>query len=408
MIIIVSDKMYSWLKYIWEEFSRIQGLKDRFSFLTLAEYGARANWDAKLVIEYGSQQQIVGSLFVPDLLYNAFVSLSRLEEWQSETQGRLIHSYASRLPNKGKKDWSTPVVNHLFQELEDRIQQEAPQVVFGNSKKPVIEYSHDVDYISKTPQLRLKQTAFNFYKATKKFPHVSQMTRQAGKILTFLLSTPSYWCFEDWKELENKYDQRSVFYLHAHTGYRGCKSWLIDPSYDIARNQKLQDQLKNLLDEGFEVGLHGSTNSAADGNQLAVEKEALEKALDISVIKTRQHWLNYRESVTPGLHEKLFQYDSTLGWNDQMGFRAGSASRYRPYDHVNQMAFNYFETPLVLMDSTIYDYNHNRIPEAKSEAVEMLNSIKNLKNVHVSVCWHQRGLSRDYGWQESYENCLLS
>lgn len=405
MIILVSENKHPWLKYIWEEFVRIQGLKEESLFLTQAEYRARSNGDAKLVVESNDQPQIAGSLFIGDLLHRAFLSLSRFDEWLSEAQGHLIHSYASKHPNK-KRDWKEPAVNYLFQELEDKILQKAPQVVFTESQKPIIEFSHDIDYIKKTIQLRLKQTAFNLYKTVRHFPSIPRMSTQAGRMLKFLFSNPSYWCFEDWRALEKKYNHRSVFYIYARTGCRCSKSWLLDPSYDIAHNQKLQDQLKSLMADGFEVGLHGSIKSAFDANQLAAEKEAFEKALGISVTKTRQHWLNYRESITPQLHDTLFKYDSTVGWNDQMGFRAGCASRYRPYDHVNQRSFNYFETPLVLMDSTIYDYHSSRIPDAEADAALMLNKIRSLKNAHVSVCWHQRVLCGDYGWGGFYKKIV--
>lgn len=38
---------------------------------------------------------------------------------------------------------------------------------FGKLQKPIIDLSHDVDYINKTIQLRLKQTAFNIFNTIK-------------------------------------------------------------------------------------------------------------------------------------------------------------------------------------------------------------------------------------------------
>ena len=157
------------------------------------------------------------------------------------------------------------------------------------------------------------------------------------------------------------------------------KNWLIDPSYEIKSNAKLQQKLKELVDEGFEVGLHGSYGSATIESLLKEEKRRLEEILGKDVTKIRQHWLNYEEKITPYLHNQHFNYDSSLGWNDRMGFRSGCATRYRPYNHKAKKPFSFLVTPQVIMDSHLFDYGNNRVDRQLQKAFSILNELQKIK-----------------------------
>ncbi|MCK4822475.1 hypothetical protein KA005_42315 [bacterium] len=155
------------------------------------------------------------------------------------------------------------------------------------------------------------------------------------------------------------------------------------------------------------MGLHGSFYSATDEQRLSEEKATLENAVGTEVQKVRQHWLRYEEITTPQIHNKLFKYDSTLGWNDRMGFRSGIAGRSRPYDHKNKRPFDYMITPQVIMDANIYDYGVQHIERITKKAMDMLTGLRRHKNPYISISWHQRVCNSDYEWHELYEQILL-
>lgn len=341
-----------------------------------------------------------------DIFWNAFVFLSRLEEYQIALAGKKIQSYSFQHPREDKTTFDVPVVNHLFDELEKIISINFPKLSFGQEQNPIIEYSHDVDYIEKTLQLRLKQTAFNFFKTYKSALSPILLTEQAKRTVKFFFSNPSYWQFDYWENIETEAHIRSVFYVYAKTGKQNPKAWLLDPSYDIAKNRVLQSRLKSLIRKGFEVGLHGSYYSAIDGKLLSKEKTVLEKSIGAELQKTRQHWLRYDEKITPYIHNELFKYDATLGWNDCMGFRSGIAGRYRPYDHKNKRPFDYMITPQLIMDSHIYDYGADHVKCLEEKALRILEGLKQFKTPHISISWHQRVCSKDYGWHGLYEQIL--
>ncbi|HNM06303.1 MAG TPA: hypothetical protein PKK05_25515, partial [Leptospiraceae bacterium] len=169
------------------------------------------------------------------------------------------------------------------------------------------------------------------------------------------------------------------------------------------RDRTVRNALRRLISMGFKAGLHGSYRSAVSEIQLKTEKEILAETSGTEITMTRQHWLNYEENITPYIHEKLFAFDSTLGWNDRIGFRSGFASQYRPYDHRNRRPFDYFITPQIIMDSNIYDYGSGRESELENKSVQILENLESFSSSFVSISWHDRVFTEDYGWFPFYE-----
>lgn len=427
-----------WLNYILEEFKSISGAQFEISVNNLSNFNNQDTSNNALV--YASRP-VNEAPFIPqkdqivpnnnfswlndgfyilsgsdyrsnlnqainyDLFWNAFVHLSRLEEWNSENEGTYIRSYALRHPRKDKTTFDIPIVNYYFEDLKQFISRTFPQLRFEKPKTPSIEWSHDLDYIQKTIQLRLKQTAFNGFNTLKSLL-TKNFSSNLNRTISFLFSNPSYWCFDYWTELEKQHNVRSVFYIYAKHNEqrkdgRRVKSWLIDPSYDIKTNRVLQDKLKLLNEEGFTIGLHGSYNSATDSELLELEKCTLENSLDIKITKTRQHWLNYTEQHTPTAHNLLFKEDSTVGWNDRPGFRAGCASVYHPFDHKKQKPFTFEVVPQIIMDSHVFDYGFSR-----SKTQSILNKFLELHNAKASISWHPRTCNSDYNWGKTYEELM--
>ena len=426
----------SWLSYILEEFKRICGAQFEIQITKGPEIKKQINtiyytqnpksgltqlqrkdhiapnnnfeWLRKdFYVLKGSTNDNHKNLLSYDVLWNSFIHISRIEEWYAEKKGNLVHSYSLKHPRKDKETFDIPIVNYYFEDLKKAISNNFPEMHFTSPKMAEIEWSHDLDYITKTFQLRLKQTAFNGFNTIKSIGSGS-FGRTGLKTINFLFSNPSYWCFDFWINLEKKYKVNSVFYIYAKhqiqkQGGQRLKSWIINPSYDVTNNIDLQNKLKSMKDNGFKIGLHGSYNSATDIKLLEIEKDTLERALGIEATKTRQHWLNYNEKQTPKLHEKLFKEDSSISWNDRPGFRAGICSPFFPYNHAEKKSFKFIIIPQILMDSHIFDYNYNT-----EKALNLVQLALNVPSSKFSVSWHPRTCTNDYKWHLVYEKILKS
>ncbi|RJP74824.1 MAG: hypothetical protein C4522_22185 [Desulfobacteraceae bacterium] len=434
---IVSTDIEPWMIYILGQFASANRLETEYFLCTYRDCIVDQAEDDHL-IEYSEKKQYKSSLFIPrkerfrsndfywlnkdlpvfsdtittvdgniecDLLYNAFVHLSRLEEWMSGQRGKSIRSYAIRHPRKNRRLWKIPLVNLLFNELEQKIRKSHPDVEFGKREKPVIEFSHDVDYLWKSKQLIFKQSVLNVLKIFKLLSgsHPEKTSQEFQKAIRFITQKSTYWCFDEWAALETPFALSVVYYIYAKVRQKRKQTlmqWLIDPQYNIKTHVRLQQQCAELISSGGGIGLHGSVLSATDEALFAQEKQLLENSLDRVITKTRQHWLCYCESKTPYIHDSSQIWeDSTLGFNDISGFRSGIASRYNPYDHLAQKPFSFTEIPFVIMDSHLYD---SHTGSAGLNFEWFLQSMRNIKLFEISVGWHQRVIHPDYGWEASY------
>ncbi|APG26649.1 hypothetical protein A7E78_01495 [Syntrophotalea acetylenivorans] len=136
------------------------------------------------------------------------------------------------------------------------------------------------------------------------------------------------------------------------------------------------------------------------------EKTALEESLGVPVCTCRQHWLRFSWEKTWRAQEKAeIRLDTTLGFNDRPGFRIGAALPFFPWDHQRKTPLKIQAVPMVLMDSHLYDYGDMSSEERQRQITTWLDEIKSVHGT-ATIIWHQRVMSRDYGWGPGYEQLL--
>ncbi len=112
--------------------------------------------------------------------------------------------------------------------------------------------------------------------------------------------------------------------------------------------------MRTLRAEGFDVGLHGSYESARTAGVLARERATLEAATQAPVETTRQHFLHWDIRWTPQLQEQAgLRADSSLGFNRTVGFRAGTSLPFRQFDVAAARALDVIEVPLAVQDAAL-------------------------------------------------------
>ena len=96
--------------------------------------------------------------------------------------------------------------------------------------------------------------------------------------------------------------------------------------YDLARSI---DDLRKLSEQGCEVGLHG-IDAWRDLTEGPKEANRICEMTGQSKIGVRMHWLYFDEESPKILDRAGFSYDSTFGYNDALGFRAGTTNVFSP------------------------------------------------------------------------------
>jgi peptidoglycan/xylan/chitin deacetylase (PgdA/CDA1 family) len=164
-----------------------------------------------------------------------------------------------------------------------------------------------------------------------------------------LRGTDPNWSFDRVLQVEGERNARSTFFVLAGHSHRADGA--SPETYERLRPRLVE----TITDGGGEIGLHGSYLAAEDEQALAHEKAVLER-LAGPVTGQRYHYLRVQPDANLATLEQLgFGYDSTVGFADAPGFRAGIAHPYRPWDMHRDRPLDLVEIPLALMDTSFED-----------------------------------------------------
>ena len=136
-----------------------------------------------------------------------------------------------------------------------------------------------------------------------------------------------------YREIEG--DAPSTFFLIPQRNNPGRRADGPAPKRRAAHYgiDELGDDIKALFSEGCEVGLHG-IDAWRDPVSGRAELEAIRNLRGASEIGVRMHWL-YFEDDSPAFLEKAgFSYDSTVGYNETIGFRAGTMQAFNRWTSI--------------------------------------------------------------------------
>lgn len=170
-------------------------------------------------------------------------------------------------------------------------------------------------------------------------------------------------------------------------------------------NEQLQ-QLVRRLSEDFELGIHPSYRSTKNKRELRREIKTLEAITQRKVRSSRQHFLRlklpatYRRLIKAGIHD-----DYTLGYANQVGFRAGTSSAFWFYDLKKDAPTRLRIHPFQFMDVAFKNHLKCSPDEAKEIIGEMMLEIRNYGGTFISL-WHNESLSDQgewAGWRTVFE-----
>ncbi len=187
------------------------------------------------------------------------------------------------------------------------------------------------------------------------------------------------WNFQETMAVEEKYGASSTFFFMAT--HR-------DPHNKVYDIDDLESEMGNRLDKGWEIGLHGGYYSYDNPGSIKDEKRSLERVLGKKVAGYRNHFLRFKVPDTWRLLEMVgFEYDSTLGYADHIGFRNGMCHPFRPYDLQTNRWLGITEIPLAVMADTLFSYmmlDHGRAWDALKRIID---TVENNRGV-MTILWH--------------------
>ena len=182
--------------------------------------------------------------------------------------------------------------------------------------------------------------------------------------------------FSEYMKIEEKFDVKSTFFFRT--------------MYEDGNYMDYDRDIKNLIDGGWEIGLHTDPSSVVDINKIKQEKNNLEKLTNSKISGNRVHYLSNDDQLQKKLSELNFIYDSS-----NRKTKDSILSEDMGYDIID----NIIEFPVTLMDA--YLFTHMGISEDKIIPIieKTLNSSRQLDldfNV-MTILWHDNVLKMNGG-----------
>lgn len=165
--------------------------------------------------------------------------------------------------------------------------------------------------------------------------------------------------------------------------------------------KELADTIRRLRTAGCEVGLHG-IDAWLDSSAGREELEEVRRLTSASEVGVRMHWLYYNENSPATLEKAGATYDSTSGYNEAVGYRAGTTQVFKPLG-TEQM----LELPLHAMDTALFYLSYLGL--SPQEASERLGQIVDHTVQYggcVTINWHDRSLAPERLWGDCYRRLI--
>ncbi len=126
------------------------------------------------------------------------------------------------------------------------------------------------------------------------------------------------------------------------------------------------------------------------------------------VLGIRPHYLSaYLPEFWQAAADIDFEYSSTLGFDDAIGYVRGIDLPFYPFDTTNERPLPILEIPIAIMDCGLIGSSDANSPEIFSMGVKLIDRVAEGGGLIV-LDWHQRTLyNRDYpGWGELFRKLI--
>jgi hypothetical protein len=162
-----------------------------------------------------------------------------------------------------------------------------------------------------------------------------------------------------------------------------------DSGYSIS-DKKIQSVIRWAQDKGIEMGAHPGYYTYHSLGALKQQFQDIQAAVGCRLIGGRQHYLRWSCQTWEDWEACGAAYDSTLGYADAIGFRAGTCIPYKPWLLSAAREANLLEIPLTVMDVTVAPYPGG--PEEQYERIMSIVQKCRLVGGVFTLLWHNNSL----------------
>jgi len=213
--------------------------------------------------------------------------------------------------------------------------------------------------------------------------------------------TADFWRpFHDYARADGH--RQSTFFLLPFRGRPG-----VSPDGHIDARRSAPYQVSDIRQEAAEAEAHGAElavhgiDAWRDGDSATAELGELASIDGARRVGVRMHWLYFDTTSPQHLETAGFAYDSTWGYNDAIGYRAGTSQVFQ------FLGTRLLELPMSIMDSALFYPGRMNLHD-EAAAVMCRRVIAKAKRFGGTVVlnWHDRSLAPERLWGAFYRRLL--
>jgi len=389
-ILLSSDLKLIIKDFFWSNIDEKTGyLHQKYLPTTIEYYTNELCLEPNMPIIYGKPEiQIADTTIICniDIFASSFFMLTRWEEAICKQKDK-YHRFPEKQSLAQKFNfYHRPIVNE-YTELLWNILQKAKI----NQQRKVHHYqvvpTHDIDFLFKFINL------FKLFKAIagdivnlKSINRAWKTLIDYGKIKRQKKHDP-FDTFDYLMDISEQYNLKSHFYFIPG------KISETNIHYNIL-NKKTIDVIKHILQREHIVGMHASYNSFNNIEQMKKEKERLQQIVE-NIEESRQDYLRFENPTTwQILNDLNIKLDSTIGYANTNGFRAGTCYTYSVFNIITRQKLNLKEMPLIFMEQAAIRCNSN-VEQFKIQILQLKEKVQKYKGKFV-ILWHNNNIRNPY------------
>lgn len=333
-----------------------------------------------------------------DLFSAVFYLLSRYEEYLPFTADKHDRFTAAVSFAKQNGFHRLPLIDIWLKELSTALKRLDKNFTFSTNYTFQTSYDIDIAWAYKNKGfargiLQKVRTLFslNYLKS-----------KQLFEVAIGIKKDP-YFKFSYFNDLEKRFKTQASNYFFAFG------KWGTYDKNNPTSNKNFRQLIQN-IDKTNPVGIHPSYSSNKDVSILRKEVNDLAALIENPLKRSRQHYLKMSLPTTYRNLEKLnIKEDHSMGYADDVGFRASTAYDFFWYDVLEDRISELRIYPFQIMEVALFNYLKIDTAEAESICTTINQSIRENGGTF-SILWHNSSFNEVENWtmdkQLFYEKVL--
>jgi hypothetical protein len=176
-----------------------------------------------------------------------------------------------------------------------------------------------------------------------------------------------------------------------------------DTGYD-PRHRAIRPMIDEFRKDGVEMGIHPGYRTFQSRERLSAEVSTLQEFLGERLLGGRQDYLRWNPQMWIEWESLGLAYDSSVGFTDQLGFRAGTCYPFHPWIFSESREANILEIPILAMDDAVKTHEELEPGAALPKIREIVERCRLVGGVFTLI-WHNITII-DPGFRQVYQTLL--